>query len=173
MPFWFLASQQKVKKCYQIISYKKGRNEEKQSKIVTFAPLWSEFLTSGLSILFCWKLNRKSYGRQKSFWTERRWENAPFSFDSFFQQWILWLNCQIKDLTRSSMTSQKWSTNFSFFPRKRKRKLIENTIKSVLTRSKVDVTLESIKGELSCKSSLGRTWGAFSVINPLGERVSR
>ena len=39
------------------------------------------------------------------------------------------------------------------FPRKRKRKLIENTIKSVLTRSKVDVTLESIKGELSCKSS--------------------
>ena len=43
---------------------------------------------------------------------------------------------------------------FSFFPTKGKRKkLIENTIKSVLTRSKVDVTLESIKGELSCKSS--------------------
>ena len=99
---------------------------------------------------------------KKSFSTERRWENAPFSFDSFFQQWILWLNCQIKDLTRSSMTSQNWSTNFSFFPRKRKRKLIENTIKSVLTRSKVDVTLESIKGELSCKSSGEDLRGFFS-----------
>ena len=49
---------------------------------------------------------------------------------------------------------KKWSTIFlGFFPTKGKRKLIENTIKSVLTRSKVDVTLESIKGELSCKSS--------------------
>ena len=132
-----------------------------------------EFLTSGLSILFCWKLNRKSYGRQKKFLNWKEMRKCTLFFWQFFQQWILWLNCQIKDLTRSSMTSQKWSTNFSFFPRKRKRKLIENTIKSVLTRSKVDVTLESIKGELSCKSSLGRTWGAFSVINPLGERVSR
>ena len=49
---------------------------------------------------------------------------------------------------------QKMVNNlFRFFPTKGKRKLIENTIKSVLTRSKVDVTLESIKGELSCKSS--------------------
>ena len=65
---------------------------------------------------------------QKSFnWKLKRdeRENAPFPFDSFFsrkKEWILWLNCQIKDLTISSMTPQKMVNNlFRFFPTKNER----------------------------------------------------
>ena len=112
------------------------KSDSKGDKKVEF------LLTSGLFILFCWKSNIKKFGNKKllpSFSSTEK-KMHPFLWPFLYYQ-KTWQHHQ----SRSKTWGKNWSTN-SVPTMGHKKALIENTIKSVLTRSRVDVTLESIKG---------------------------